>query len=39
MLEISVLSQILEEDIKDIFEELRSPIGVLVTDIGFGGSS
>ena len=39
LLETSVLSQILEEGIKDIFEELRSPIGVLVTDIGFGGSS
>ena len=39
LLEISVLSQILEEGIKDIFEELRSPIGVLVTDIGFGWGS
>jgi hypothetical protein len=29
----------LEEGIKNIFEELRSPIGVLVTDVGFGGGS
>jgi hypothetical protein len=34
-----VLSQILEEGIKDILEEFGIPIGVLVTDIGFGGSS
>ena len=39
LLKISVLSQILEECIKGILEELGRPIGVLVTDVGFGGSS
>ena len=39
LLEISVLFQILEECIKDLLEELRSPVSVLATDIGFGGGA